>query len=69
MEERPNGLMKTVQTEGGIERVNAECLNLARRLQSLPNNRIHLVLVFRAMSNWFVCVLTGAGIKLERLTK
>jgi hypothetical protein len=42
-------------------------IKAVRRLQALPSGRLHLVAVIKMLKVWFLFVITGEGVKMEKL--
>ena len=42
-------------------------LKAAKRLQTLPANRLHVVFVLKLAGRWLLFVLSGDGIKMEQI--
>ena len=66
MQPRKESPDRTVKTKKGIETVREDALKLARRIQALPPGRLHITVSFRVADTQFACIVTGAGVKIER---
>ena len=42
-------------------------LKAAKRLQALPAGRLHVVFVLKLAGQWLLFVLSGEGVKMERI--
>lgn len=49
------------------EDLSAVAIKAARRLQALARGRLHVVVLFKLRQMWFLSVLSGRGVKLEKL--